>query len=33
VVPPVEGKDSYRWWCWVFIGPDTTVFREGVDNL
>jgi transposase len=23
----LEGKDSHRWWCWVFIGPDTTVFR------
>ena len=23
----VEGKDSHRWWCWVFVGPDTTVFR------
>jgi len=23
----VEGKDSHRWWCWVFVSPDTTVFR------
>ena len=22
----VEGKDSHRWWLWVFAGPDTTVF-------
>lgn len=26
VFAAVEGKDSHRWWCWVFIGPDTTVF-------
>jgi transposase len=26
VYAAVEGKDSHRWWCWVFIGPDTTVF-------
>ena len=24
----VEGKDSHRWWCWVFVGPDTTVFSN-----
>ncbi len=27
VFAQVEGKDSHRWWCWVFVGPDTTVFR------
>ena len=27
VYAAVEGKDSHRWWCWVFIGPDTTVFQ------
>ncbi len=27
VFAAVEGKDSHRWWCWVFVGPDTTVFR------
>lgn len=27
VFAAVQGKDSHRWWCWVFIGPDTTVFR------
>ena len=27
VYAAVEGKDSHRWWCWVFTGPDTTVFR------
>jgi transposase len=27
VYAQVEGKDSHRWWCWVFVGPDTTVFR------
>jgi hypothetical protein len=27
VYASVEGKDSHRWWCWVFLGPDTTVFR------
>jgi transposase len=26
VYASVEGKDSHRWWCWVFAGPDTTVF-------
>ena len=26
VYATVEGKDSHRWWCWVFAGPDTTVF-------
>jgi transposase len=26
VYAAVQGKDSHRWWCWVFIGPDTTVF-------
>jgi transposase len=26
VYASVEGKDSHRWWCWVFVGPDTTVF-------
>jgi transposase len=26
VYAAVEGKDSHRWWCWVFAGPDTTVF-------
>jgi transposase len=26
VYAAVEGKDSHRWWCWVFVGPDTTVF-------
>lgn len=27
VFEEVEGKDSNRWWLWVFVGPDTTVFR------
>jgi len=27
VFTAVQGKDSHRWWCWVFVGPDTTVFR------
>ncbi|MGH8921386.1 MAG: IS66 family transposase, partial [Actinomycetes bacterium] len=27
VYAQVEGKDSHRWWCWVFVGPDTTVFH------
>jgi transposase len=27
VYAAVEGKDSHRWWCWVFVGLDTTVFR------
>ncbi len=27
VYAALEGKDSHRWWCWVFVGPDTTVFR------
>lgn len=27
VFAAVEDKDSHRWWCWVFLGPDTTVFR------
>ncbi len=26
VFAAVQGKDSHRWWCWVFVGPDTTVF-------
>jgi transposase len=26
VYAAVEGKHSHRWWCWVFAGPDTTVF-------
>lgn len=26
VFAEVEGKDSHRWWLWVFVGPDTTVF-------
>jgi transposase len=26
VYATLEGKDSHRWWCWVFAGPDTTVF-------
>lgn len=26
VFAAVAGKDSHRWWCWVFVGPDTTVF-------
>lgn len=26
VFEAVEGKDSYRWWLWVFIATDTTVF-------
>ena len=27
VYAAVQGKDSHRWWCWVFVGLDTTVFR------
>ncbi|HEX6359584.1 IS66 family transposase, partial [Actinophytocola sp.] len=26
VYAAVAGKDSHRWWLWVFAGPDTTVF-------
>ena len=26
VYAAVQGKDSHRWWLWVFTGPDTTVF-------
>lgn len=26
VFEPTEGKDSYRWWLWVFLTPDTVVF-------
>jgi len=22
----VEGKAGYRWWCWIFLGGDTTAF-------
>lgn len=27
VFQEIEGKDSFLWWLWVFVGPDTTVFR------
>jgi transposase len=27
VFAEVQGKDSNRWWLWVFLGPDTTVLR------
>jgi transposase len=27
VFAPLAGKASKRWWCWVVVGPDTTVFR------
>ncbi len=27
VFATVAGKANHRWWCWVFVGPDTTVFR------
>jgi transposase len=27
VFQAVTGKDSHRWWLWVFVAPDTTVFR------
>jgi transposase len=27
VFEAVEGKDSNRWWLWVFVADDTTVFR------
>jgi transposase len=27
VFQAVAGKTSNRWWCWVFVGPDTTCFR------
>lgn len=27
VFAEVAGKDSQRWWLWVFVGVDTTVFR------
>jgi transposase len=27
VFEAVEGKDSHRWWLWVFVAEDTTVFR------
>ena len=26
VFEPTEGKDSYRWWLWVFLACDTVVF-------
>jgi len=26
VFEPVAGKANNRWWLWVFVGPDTTVF-------
>lgn len=26
VFEQTEGKDSYRWWLWVFLAPDTVVF-------
>jgi transposase len=26
VFEPTEGKDSYRWWLWVFLAADTVVF-------
>ena len=32
VYAAVEGKDSHRWWCWVFAGPDTTVFTIAVHH-
>jgi transposase len=27
VFEAVEGKDSHRWWLWVFVADDTTVFH------
>jgi transposase len=27
VYQQVEGKSGHRWWLWVFIAPDTVVFR------
>ena len=27
VFAEVQGKTSHRWWLWVFVGADTTVFR------
>lgn len=27
VFADVAGKANHRWWLWVFVGPDTTVFR------
>ena len=27
VFAAVPGKDGHRWWLWVFVAPDTTVFR------
>ena len=27
VFAEIANKDSKRWWLWVFVGPDTTVFR------
>ncbi|MPZ78647.1 MAG: IS66 family transposase [Deltaproteobacteria bacterium] len=26
VFEPLAGKANNRWWCWVFVGADTTVF-------
>jgi hypothetical protein len=26
VFVPVEGKESHRWWLWVFVGPDTVCY-------
>lgn len=26
VFAAVEGKNSHKWWLWVFVGPDTMVF-------
>jgi hypothetical protein len=30
VFAAVEGKDSHRWWLWVFAGPDTGRVTAGV---
>ncbi|MGH3965982.1 MAG: IS66 family transposase [Egibacteraceae bacterium] len=27
VFETVDGKANHRWWLWVFVGPDSTVFR------
>jgi transposase len=32
VFETVAGKEGYKWWLWVFLGADTTVFRLASDR-
>jgi transposase len=32
VFVPLEGKEGYGWWLWVFLGPDTVVFVLNVSR-